>query len=162
MNSFARQLREQLQQQPHIDTIPYDDILAPPETVCCLDLNTLTEQELNNIQTTHIATVNQTGKFQGVCLWFACDFPADSRPPVTLGTSPEDLTTHWKQTLIILPTEIEVEEEDTIRYELTLSKVENTRRYEISMELLDSGSDVEMKELLVKAMLERYGEGDNN
>lgn len=78
--------------------------------------------------------VQKPGKYEGVCLWFYCSFPnADNdNEQVVLSTSPKASSTHWKQTVLLLP-EIACESleiGDPIAISLEMKRNEkNSRRY---------------------------------
>lgn len=73
-----------------------------------------------------ITGANKDGAFQGLCIWFECVFPDLSdnanHNPVRLDTGPLSTPTHWKQTVIILPEEQEVELGDPIAFQLEMCR----------------------------------------
>lgn len=165
MKSFSEKLRSEAPHKPSTTLVSPDDILSDSEVVLWIDLREVTLEEISSFKAQHVAVSNKAGKYQGICLWFTCTFPSFSTEPVTLSTSPEDPETHWKQTTIVLPTEIEVEEKSPIAYELSLARTsENVRRYNIEVTMLDP-EEVDHPEycgchmtkcILVRAMLEKY------
>lgn len=95
-------------------------------------------------------TAMDATQYQGVCLWFDCTFqpsPEEEESStgsevVVLSTSPSAPATHWKQTIIRLPSPIDVEEGDVIGWELRLQQdTFNRRRYVIELDLLDAETD---------------------
>jgi len=177
MESFSKLLRDEAGRKPLTETIASDSILCEPEVVSWIDLREVTTEDLDRIEFQHVAASTKTGTYEGICLWFTCTFPCpkgvNSFEPVTLSTGPEDPETHWKQTLIVLPSSIEVEVGSPICYHLDVKRsTENTRRYVLELTMLDP-EEVEHPEfcschmtkcILLKAMLEKYdrGEGDVN
>ena len=57
--------------------------------------------------------------------------------PLELSTAPWDEETHWKQTVVLMPTEVVVEEGDIIGWEIQLEKDQNSRAYKIEIKILD-------------------------
>lgn len=107
----------------------------------------------------------------GICLWFTVTFPAKTTEPITLSTEPDEPSTHWKQTIIVLPSDIVVEKDTPMAYDLFLRRsTENQRRYTIEVILLDP-AEVEHPEyclchltkcILTRAMLSKYESDDLN
>lgn len=169
MKTFGQKLRCEAAQKPITELIGLDQVLAEPEVVCYIDLREVTHEDLSSFKLRHLAVVNKAGKYQGICLWFACTFPAYSTEPVTLSTEPGEPDTHWKQTVVVLPNEYEVEEGAPIAYDICFSRCTSSeRRYEIQVTMLDA-EEIEHPEycncymtkcILVKAMLEKYEKGD--
>jgi len=84
----------------------------------------------------YITIVEKSEIYQGVCFWFDVQFPTTD---TTLSTSPSSPITHWKQTIIVLPTQIKVEEGDAVMFNLQLQRSSpNSRHYSINLEILDS------------------------
>lgn len=88
-----------------------------------------------------------------------------------MSTEPEEPPTHWKQTVIVLPSDQQVEEGTPIAYDLLLKRcIDNNRRYTIEVTMLDP-AEVEHPEyclchltkcILVRAVLEKYEKNDLN
>ena len=57
--------------------------------------------------------------------------------PPELSTAPWDEETHWKQTVVLMPTEVVVEEGDIIGWEIQLDKDKDSRAYKIEIKILD-------------------------
>ncbi|CAH0552206.1 unnamed protein product [Brassicogethes aeneus] len=165
MRCFGEKLRQKASQKPITEQIDPENILTDPENVLWLDLREVTAEDLNNIKIQQLAVANKEGTYQGICLWFTCNFPSYGTEPVTLSTDPEEEETHWKQTTIVLPTQINVEKGTPLAYELGLQRCnENNRRYKIEVTMLDP-DEIEHPEfcncyltkcILVRAMLEKY------
>ncbi|KAH9643635.1 hypothetical protein HF086_006111 [Spodoptera exigua] len=120
MKSFSRELRTSKGSKPEILTIKPEDLLGTEEALCA----------------------SKNGFYQGLCLWFECNFPelpnstGDSR--TVLDTSPKSPPTHWKQTVIVLPDQLEVEEGEPIAFQLEMTRADATsRRYNLLMTMLD-------------------------
>lgn len=101
-----------------------------------LDLNCISVEEINLLGGENYVTVcEKDGKYQGICIWFAVEFPDGSE----LSTAPHDEATHWKQTAVVLPTNTEVIKNEPIAFKLDLKRdTSNPRRYNIELDLLDA------------------------
>lgn len=143
MSGFGKELRESYQLKPVITCVQKSDLLSDGNEVCKLNLNSLSIADINKINKKFIIPSERNGKFQGICVWFTVIFPDNaSSEPTTLSTSPFDPPTHWKQTVIVLPNEIEVEEQEPIGYELLLTRHEETSRsYNICLTILDPDNE---------------------
>ena len=170
MTKFAEQLRLQKSQKPEILDVSAEDLLADDTVVVFLDLKDMSVSDLNLIEVKEVVVVKKPGKFQGLCLWFECLFPADDNDPasetVTLSTHPKDLSTHWKQTVILLPGEAceDLDVGDPIAFSLLIKRDEqNPRRYNLQFELLEAEKEehslpcdcIMTKCILTKAHLEK-------
>ena len=135
--------------KPEVTLVKADDLLSQPVRVADLDLAWLGTDEIERVHSRSFSSVlcDEPTVYQGVCLWFDCAFewPDHIPPPptrVTLSTSPSSPPTHWQQTIIVLPSSIQVEEGDLIGWELTLKRsAEHRRRYQIELKLLDPEED---------------------
>ncbi|XP_074027381.1 arginine methyltransferase 8 [Leptinotarsa decemlineata] len=169
MTYLGAKLRENASKTPVTDIVFPESLLSDPEVVLWIDLNEVTLEELDTIKLRHVAVANKTGKYQGICLWFTCNFPSKFSEPVILSTEPESPPSHWKQTTIVLPTNIQVEESTPMAYDLLLRRSSvDKRKYTIEVTMLDP-SEVEHPEyclchltkcILVRAMLEKYEKDD--
>lgn len=169
MKSFGKKLRAEAAHKPIMETISPQHLLAEPEVVCFLDLREITHEDTNSFKLHHLAVVNKHARYQGICLWFACTFPSYTTEPVTLSTEPGEPDTHWKQTVVVLPGEVEVDVGSPVAYEISLNRSSDSeRRYEIEVSVQDP-DEIEHPEycscymtkcILVRAMLENYERGD--
>jgi hypothetical protein len=144
MTKFAEQLRKQKSSKPEVFVLPKEHLLADDIVVAFLDLNDISPGELDRIDFNEVIVAKKEGKFQGVCLWFDVLFPSnDMEEDVTLSTHPQCKPTHWKQTVIPLPANIETVEPLTpIAFKLTIQRhPENYRHYNLILEILDPESD---------------------
>lgn len=165
METFAKKLRLEAFRKPQTIIVQPEWILSEPEVVVWIDLREVTADDLSSIHLSHVAVANRNGVYQGICLWFACTFPSTDTEPITLSTEPDEPATHWKQTVIVLPDEVPVEEGAPIPYELNLFKgAQDNRKYIIEFTMLDP-DEIEHPEycqcymtkcILVRNMLERY------
>lgn len=165
MKSFSCKLRNEASKKPITIYVSPEHILSDPEVVSWIDVREVTAADISAIKSEHVVVANKNSKYQGICLWFTCTFPSFSTLPVVLSTSPEDPDTHWKQTVIVLPKERQLEELEPVAYQLSLARTaESNRRYNIEVTMQDPG-EVEHPEycnchmtkcILVRAMLEKY------
>lgn len=137
MRSFAKALRDLYSNRPKIMNIQQENILAHNKSpIIELNLRDCQLQQLDEINMEHYLTVVEKGGiYQGVCFWFDVQFLTANNK---LSTSPEAPPTHWKQTIIVLPTQVEVEEGDAIMYNVQFKRSSpNSRNYSINLEILD-------------------------
>ncbi|XP_021921823.1 LOW QUALITY PROTEIN: protein arginine N-methyltransferase 6-like [Zootermopsis nevadensis] len=96
----------------------------------------LSSAELNSVSGKCLLPARRGGKYQGVCVWFSCLVPS----AVELSTARSDPPTHWRQTAILLPREVPVEEGTPFAWELRLDRsVANCRQYDVKFSELDPG-----------------------
>jgi len=131
--------------RPEVTLVKADDILSKALRVVDLDLAWIGVEDIQELKSRHFTDVTSldTTDYQGVCLWFDCDFQVDGGSEVVrLTTAPDAPATHWKQTVIVLPTPGTVEEGDVIGWDLKLVQSSiNRRQYVIELELLDPETD---------------------
>lgn len=135
--------------EPTITTIGMSQCLTEPEIFCELDLKTVSLNEIQNVNQTLSYTFNQGGLLHGFVSWFDIEFKGpvqtsstEATKIVTLSTSPATRETHWKQTVIFLPSSLSVEEGDQITANIDLSQDEsNKRHYNISVEILGNSDN---------------------
>ena len=132
--------------KPEVAVIKQDQLLADPEVILRLDLSSITSDELSNIASKKFVSVNKNAKLQGIALWFDIHFDhfgIEGWKSVCLDTSPSSLPTHWKQTVIPLFRDLsdehdeDVEEDDIVGFQLSLTRMYQARQYGIQVELLD-------------------------
>lgn len=145
MTKFAEQLRRQKSSKPEIICINKDSLLGDDTVIAFLDLNDVSALDLDRFDFNEVIVARKHGKFQGVCIWFDVLFPSDesSNEEVNLTTHPKAEATHWKQTIIPLPANIEtVEPSSPIAFKLIIQRnPENSRHYHLLLEILDPTSD---------------------
>lgn len=96
--------------KPEVCLLPKSDLLAEPTCVKTFSLKWVTEEEVKLFSETTFVAITRPGIYQGLCLWFECDFDGrdyDEKGKefgtlVNLSTSPSSAPTHWKQTLVVL------------------------------------------------------------
>ncbi|XP_045613339.1 uncharacterized protein [Procambarus clarkii] len=96
--------------KPEVCHIPESDLLAEPVCVKKFNLRWVSEQEVKLFTETTFVAITKPGSYQGLCLWFECDFDGIDYDEdgkgfgtlTTLSTSPFSPATHWKQTVVVL------------------------------------------------------------
>lgn len=144
LTRFAEHLRKQKSSKPEIIDIKNEELLADDTVIAFLDLNDVSALDLERFDFNEVIVARKVGKFQGVCLWFDVLFPSnDENDDVILSTHPQAEPTHWKQTVIPLPANIEtVEPLSPIAFKLIIQRnIENSRQYHLLLEILDPSSD---------------------
>lgn len=148
MRSFGQMLRSIKSHKPEVTQIDADCLLHEGTVVSWFNLETVTLEELDNINLQEVVATQKGGHHQGFCLWFDCGFPSSSgnfEDMTVFSTSPKAPETHWKQCVIVLPENAceQVEENTPIAFKLSMQRNPNDpRKYNLEMELLDS-NDVE-------------------
>lgn len=96
--------------KPEVCLIKETDLLAEPSCVKRFNLRWVMEEEVKHFAETTFVGVTRPGTYQGLCLWFECDFDGreydeegqEVGAVITLSTSPTSPPTHWKQTVVVL------------------------------------------------------------
>lgn len=150
MARFGTHLRKQKSSKPEIMDLAKDSLLADDTVIAFLDLNDVAADELDRFDFNEVIVARRDGNFQGVCIWFDVLFPSSdenmSEENVTLSTHPRAPATHWKQTVIPLPANIEtLEPLSPVAFKLIIQRnPENARQYHLLLEILDAtGEEVE-------------------
>ncbi|CAD5123303.1 DgyrCDS11660 [Dimorphilus gyrociliatus] len=120
--------------QAQIENIKAQDLLAEEQLVLSIDLKAATEEDLESIIGTFKFTFKKYGVIHGFALWFDCIFTdgENEETEVTLDTSPNSESTHWKQTIIPVPEAFLVEENGEVNCKLYLKR--DGRSYRIELE----------------------------
>lgn len=141
MTKFAEQLRKQKSSKPEILSIESRDLLCDETVMAFLDLNDVSPADLDLFEFNEVIVAQKPGNFQGLCIWFDVLFPSDN-DEIILSTHPHAEPTHWKQTIVPLPTNIEsVDISSPIAFHLKIQRhPEHFRRYNILLEILDPES----------------------
>ena len=141
--SVVKQLALQSKQgSPQIMLVDNSELLSTPELLKCFDLMSVCLEDVKNFQTKCFVSSSCKNVCRGVVLWFDCGFPSPDNQEIVLSTAPNSMSTHWKQTVLILPTEIDLDAGDVIGFDIEFSQsAENSRHYNIKLEVL--GDDAE-------------------
>ncbi|CAL1675458.1 unnamed protein product [Lasius platythorax] len=104
MRCIGKEYRETKSMKPEVLLLHQDNLLAEGKLLAWLDLNCISIEEVNLLGgEDYVSVCEKDGKYQGICIWFAVEFPDGSE----LSTAPHDEATHWKQTAVVLPADIE-------------------------------------------------------
>ncbi|KAF5307604.1 hypothetical protein FQR65_LT06760 [Abscondita terminalis] len=152
MVKFCNKLKLKSLHSPIIMEVEPEHLLSDPEILLWLDMREVTLDDIKCSKIQHLAVVDKPGgRYQGICLWFTCSFPAALVEPVVLSTHPEDPKTHWKQTVVSLPTDISVEKGYPIAYEITIKRSEtDKRKYGLEVEMLDPDDILKISGVFLK------------
>ncbi|XP_020282574.1 protein arginine N-methyltransferase 6 isoform X2 [Pseudomyrmex gracilis] len=136
MRCIGEEYRKIKSVKPEVLLINQDDLLAEGKLLVWLDLKCISLEELNLLGgEDYVSVCKKNGRYQGMCIWFAVEFPDGSE----LSTGPQDKATHWKQTAVVLPTDIEVTKHEPIAYKLELKRdLSNSRHYNMELSMLDT------------------------
>ncbi|XP_028400037.1 protein arginine N-methyltransferase 1-like [Dendronephthya gigantea] len=127
------------QQSPQVILVDGSELTAEPEVVKQFDLMNVTVDDIMQFESQFFTSSIQKNICRGIVLWFVCEFPTEPKfkGNLTLSTAPSCPETHWKQTAIVLPTEIHLEAGDVIGFSIKLSQSSsNHRHYNIQVEVL--------------------------
>lgn len=146
MKVFAEHLRKQKSSKPEIITVNKELLLADETVIAFIDLSDISALELDKFEFEEVIVARKPGKFQGVCIWFDVLFPTNddsSSEEEILSTHPQSEPTHWKQTVIPLPANIEtLETLSPVAFKLIIQRnPENSRQYHLLLEILDAAGD---------------------
>ncbi|XP_032690565.1 protein arginine N-methyltransferase 1 isoform X2 [Odontomachus brunneus] len=136
MRFIGKQYREIKSMKPEILYLNQDDLLTEGKLLAWLDLKCISVEDLNLLGgEDYVSVCDKNGKYQGICIWFTVEFPDGSE----MSTGPCVEPTHWKQTIIVLPTDIKVIKHEPIAYRLSLKRdTLCPRHYNIEVNLLDA------------------------
>ncbi|GMI88406.1 ARABIDOPSIS THALIANA PROTEIN ARGININE METHYLTRANSFERASE 6, protein arginine methyltransferase 6 [Hibiscus trionum] len=156
-------------EEPCVETITGENVMARPHVVKHVDCYTIQLHELESVSTRYKFQSTMRAPLHGFALWFDAEFsgPASStnNNPVdgfrgkkhanpdealVLSTGPEDLPTHWQQTLIYYFDPIEVEQDQIIEGSLTLSQNKENHRFMNIRLVCSSGGMSYVKELVMR------------
>ncbi|NP_001120104.1 protein arginine N-methyltransferase 6 [Xenopus tropicalis] len=117
MQSFARSCI--MNKEMAVNLVSPEDVLSFPVRFASLDLNVCTQEEVRNLHGSFQFSCFGSSLLHGFAVWFSVTFPGENS--VTLSTSPYGEETHWKQTLLYLDEEVQVEQDTEITGDVTLS-----------------------------------------
>ena len=151
---------------PLVDVIPASSLLCEPKPIATFDINRVEEEELDSVRAKcvfnfrtspvcHQFIQTHTGDtfVSGFAVWFAVECTDETPRTLQLSTSPLDPPTHWKQTVVLLPSELQsainvssMASEgrsggdcgDAVGVNFSFERgTERSRAYELSIELFD-------------------------
>ncbi|TKY50681.1 arginine N-methyltransferase 6 [Spatholobus suberectus] len=144
-------------EEPSVETITGENVLAWPQVVKCLNCYSVTIPELVSVTTRFKFKSMVRAPLHGFAFWFDVEFtgpvlspmpvsfqlptssfddhPVDSQrkdwrnPTLLLSTAPEHPPTHWQQTLIYFYEPIDLEKDQLIEGGVRLSQRQNNARF---------------------------------
>lgn len=136
MRFIGKEYRKTKSLKPEVLLVNQDDLLAAGKLLAWLDLKCISVEELDPLGgEDYVSVCEKDGRFQGMCIWFAVEFPDGSE----LSTGPHDEATHWKQTAVVLPEDVEVTRNEPVAFKLELKRdASRPRRYNMELSLLDA------------------------
>ncbi|KAI8420076.1 hypothetical protein MSG28_008662 [Choristoneura fumiferana] len=125
MSTFAKELRTSKSQKPEIQTISANEVMGEEIAMAWINLKEDMPEDLNSFTIQHVVELStELGR-------------------EVLSTAPSSPETHWKQTIIVLPEELEVEASEPIAFQLDMNRDPlNGRRYNLEFTMLDP-ADIE-------------------
>ncbi|GAM27385.1 hypothetical protein SAMD00019534_105600 [Acytostelium subglobosum LB1] len=133
-----------LHSKPLIEYLDADSVLAPGRSLIEIDFRTVKKEELRDINIASMPfDISDDGctVIHGFAIWFNCYF-VGSQATVRLDTAPGSPYTHWKQTTILLPQEIDIKGFNHIDICLRMKQDDiNPRFYELSLSFPDDDDD---------------------
>lgn len=147
MKALKKYSQFQSSDKPEIRTLNPDQLLNEPVLMAEFDLRWTTLDEITTVKSQGFASTLKSGCLNALAIWFDCEFKPmsdDWQTPVSLSTSPKAKETHWKQTVVIFPTEQQpnLEQDEVVGWRLYLEEgKENPRHYTIQVGLLDPESE---------------------
>jgi hypothetical protein len=118
--------------RPEILTVSQQSLLAKSQQVISIDMKYVDLEDVNSILATVSFNIERNDVMHGFALWF--DVLFEGNQSVVLDTSPASISTHWKQTVALLPDALLVNRGSQLSSRVQLKRQE--RRYDISIEIL--------------------------
>ncbi|XP_014248293.1 protein arginine N-methyltransferase 6-like [Cimex lectularius] len=134
MSHFGREWRSLFDGKPMIDTLDMtkDSIVSEPMSILKFDIAKLNEEDLLHLKKRIRLVVNkEQTQCDALCLWFEVTLMGE-----VLSTSPFLPATHWKQTLITFPDQLNVVKGNTVEFDMSMTQ-EKKRRYIITVENIE-------------------------
>lgn len=100
-------MKEEVIQEPFIDTVPVDKLITEPAVILELDLNTC-GTDVCQFSSDFAMSVKSSGILTCIAGYFDVFF--DLTNNVAFSTGPHTTKTHWQQTIFYLKNTIEVKE----------------------------------------------------
>ncbi|XP_046852864.1 protein arginine N-methyltransferase 1-like [Xenia sp. Carnegie-2017] len=143
-SSVKMEVLQNKRQSPQIITVNSTDLVSNPCLIKQFDLMKVTLESLKEFECRFFVASLKDSICRGIILWFDCEFFSSTacEGNIVLSTSPQSQQTHWKQTAILLPTEISLENGDVIGFSVRMCQsLSNYRHYNIQVELLSDDEE---------------------
>ena len=160
------------QQSPQILCVDHSELISDASMVKQFDLMNVTLEDIKKFDSKFFTSSIEKSICRGIVLWFNCEFRTEleAENNLVLSTAPKCPATHWKQTVIVLPTKITLEAGDVIGFGIKLSQsATNHRHYNIHVEVLSDDDDHPVpcscglaKCKLIKAFMQEQDELNND
>ncbi|CAA9996153.1 unnamed protein product [Nesidiocoris tenuis] len=124
--------RTKFQTEPAILALESDDRLTPYVTLAEFDLKRVQDVELAEISKEIVSVPKEACLAQGLCLSFEVELFG-----VVFSTGPDHPETHWKQSVLVFPSPLDMEAGEAAELKVTLARTENPRRYAIQLSILE-------------------------
>ncbi|KAM8930987.1 protein arginine N-methyltransferase 6 [Pelodytes ibericus] len=125
MRTFARTCV--MNKEMAVHTVFPEDVLSFPVKFASLDLTTATQDEVAKIHGSFKFRCFGSSLMHGFAVWFSVNFPGEK--VINLSTSPYGEETHWKQTLLYLDEEVQVEQDSEVCGNITMTPSETNHRH---------------------------------
>ncbi|VVC26565.1 Zinc finger C2H2-type,Protein arginine N-methyltransferase,S-adenosyl-L-methionine-dependent [Cinara cedri] len=112
-------LRTDILNKAQVEIVPADRIVTEEFKLCTFDLYTC-DTNSTNFKIEFELKIKKTSSMTGIVGYFDSIF--DNENPVTLSTAPYCTPTHWKQTVFLLPTPIDVIEGNVLAGEFQCAR----------------------------------------
>ncbi|KMQ96074.1 putative protein arginine n-methyltransferase [Lasius niger] len=135
--------------EPVVLLLNRDNLLPEEKLFAFLDLRHIPVEEVNLLRKYKIFMCKKDGKHQGICIWFKLYFPDFCS---FLSTAPYYETTHWKQTVFVLPVDTvlpvnrKAKERDYFACKLELKEL-NLWHYKVEITLIKADDEVNLRDL---------------
>lgn len=100
-------MKDEVIQEPFIDTVPVDKLITEPAVILELDLNTC-GTDVCQFSSNFAMSVKSSGILTCIAGYFDVFFDLTNK--VAFSTGPHTTKTHWQQTIFYLKNTIEVKE----------------------------------------------------
>uniref|UniRef100_A0A0A9YRK5 type I protein arginine methyltransferase n=1 Tax=Lygus hesperus TaxID=30085 RepID=A0A0A9YRK5_LYGHE len=133
LSHVGKMYRRRYLTEPAILVLEESDLVSGQVTVAEFDLHSVTDADLVRISKEMVTVPKETCHAQGICLSFDVSMFGQ-----TFSTGPSEPPTHWKQSVIVFPDGVEVEEGEGVAYRLIMTRTANPRRYAIELSPLEA------------------------
>ncbi|KAJ8047628.1 Protein arginine N-methyltransferase 6 [Holothuria leucospilota] len=144
MSCLVPHAKKSLTNHIQIELIEDCDLIARACKCIDLDLNTVQEKDLKQIQGRFHFDCFGSDKLSGFVTWFTTAFNSvdPDKEPVLLSTAPSSQPTHWRQSLMYLEDSIDVQQGTTLEGSVTLSpNPSNARFLDVNLRFTIDGKD---------------------
>ena len=134
-------VKEIVNVEPLVDVFRPDQLCSAPEQLFSIDLNTVTENELLDLQRRVTIPITRTKSIHAVAAYFDVEF-SRSKKPVGFSTGPRDKYTHWKQIAFFLDKDLMAFKKDNLDVFMKISRNgKNPRELDVLMQSKFRGSE---------------------